>query len=510
VHAHDGEASLVIARTGSVGKVKGGSRGMRLFTAEPALIRSGADINNLDLEIQNVRADAASVVAAGRDLSFDPNRNQRGQIAQSLEERNQGILVSGPGRALISAGRNIDLGTSDGIVSIGNKRNLALAGQGADLTVLAGVGRGMDLVGFYDAYVRNVPAAQAEALAFARDLTGVVTEEEANAVVAALRKYRAAVLAAGLDPDGERDRIQLSDPLVAILVDAFFNELRESGSAAVASERIGFGRGFAAIERLFADPEAAGDLSLLVSRIHSEDGGDIDLLVPGGSANAGASAEALRLQDPITGVQTALKGESQLGIVAQAAGDVRGFVRDDFFVNASRVFALQGGDIVIWASTGDIDAGRGAKSALAAPPPQVVFDPSTGQFETIFPPEVSGSGIRNFAPPGVPAGDVFLFAPQGTVSAGDAGIASAGNITIGATEVIGADNIDVGGASIGVPTGDVGIAAGLTGVSNVASSASKGAQDSAADRVAGADAAAETFAQPSLSIITVEVIGFGS
>src|SRR5690606_30683553 len=214
-----------------------------------------------------------------------------------------------------------------------------------------------------------------------------------------------------------------------------------------------YARGFSASATLFDDSRARGTLSLLLSRIHTEDGGDINLYVPGGGANAGAAATA-----------SVSKAENELGVVAQGAGDVRGFVRDDFLVNASRVFALQGGDILLWASAGDIDAGRGAKTALAAPPPQVVFDAATGQFVTVFPPEVAGSGIRNFAPPGVTAGDVYLFAPQGVISAGDAGIAAAGNITIGAREVIGADNIDVGGTAIGVPQGDIGIAAGLTGV----------------------------------------------
>ncbi len=203
------------------------------------------------------------------------------------------------------------------------------------------------------------------------------------------------------------------------------------------------------------------------------------------------------------------KSENQLGVVAQTDGHVRAFVRDDFLVNASRVFALRGGNILMWASTGDIDAGRGAKGALAAPPPQIVFDPSTGQFVTVFPPEVAGSGIRNFAPPGVVPGDVFLFAPQGVVSAGDAGIASAGNITIGATEVIGADNIDVGGTAVGVPTADVGLAAGLTGAADAASASARGATEEAEDRLSGEDPADNAFQQPTLSVISVEVLGFG-
>jgi len=75
--------------------------------------------------------------------------------------------------------------------------------------------------------------------------------------------------------------------------------------------------------------------------------------------------------------------------------------------------------------------------------------------------------------------------------------------------VIGADNIDVGGTAIGVPQADIGVAAGLSGVSNVANAASRGAQDSAADNANDAAAATNVFDQPTLSIISVEVLGFG-
>ena len=187
------------------------------------------------------------------------------------------------------------------------------------------------------------------------------------------------------------------------------------------------------------------------------------------------------------------------------------FVEDDLLVNQSRVFTLDGGRIAIWSSAGDIDAGRGAKSAVSIPGLVTTID-TAGNVITEFPPAVEGSGIRAaVASPGRAPGDVFLFAPSGAVIAGDAGIGSAGNLTIGATEVVGADNIDVGGVSIGVPASDVAsVAAGLTGVSDSSTSAAKTAQDSAGDSVAsGDDAIGEALSQSSLSFISVEVLGFG-
>jgi len=495
VHAEDRLPSLLVAG-GSIGLARTESRGLKLFLAESGRIVAGEDVSNLDLEIQHVRTDDTSLIRAGRDIVYLPQRDLAGNFSQSVESLFQGMLFSGGGRASVMAGRDINLGTSDGIVSVGNLRNFALADAGADIEVFAGVGSGPELDSFFGRYVRDLPTDPAARTAYLDELTGGTLSVAALADMASeLATFRSQLLAAGTGfPTG----IDLTSPLAALLLERFFGELLASGRSATTSGDGNYARGFAAISALFPQQAIAGELSSLLSRIHTEDGGDINLFVPGGGANAGAASTA-----------AVTKTENQLGVVAQAAGDVRAFVRDDFLVNASRVFALQGGNILMWASTGDIDAGRGAKGALAAPPPQVVFDPTTGQFITVFPPEVSGSGIRNFAPPGVVPGDVFLFAPQGVVSAGDAGIASAGNITIGATEVIGADNIDVGGTAVGVPTADVGLAAGLTGASDAASATARGAADDAGDKFGDENAAENAFNQPTLSVISVEVLGFG-
>ena len=500
VHAGDPVPSLLVARDGTIGQARTESRGFRLFLAESARISAGQDVLNLDFEIQHLDAADVSVVSAGRDFRFTPNRNAAGEFAQSEQDRFQGALFSGPGRGVILAGRDVDLGTSDGIVSTGNLRNFALPDGGADVQVFAGAGAGPDLAGFFRAFVQELPASEGDAVPYLVELVGdTLSTDEAREMFADLERRRRALAAAGFDVSTPRAVIDLAEPLAAALLADFFAEVETAGVSATTTGSEDYSRGFVAIDTLFPQRDLDGSLSLLLSRIHTEDDGDINLFVPGGSANTGAATTA-----------SVTKSENELGVVVQADGDVRGFVRDDFFVNASRVFALFGGDILLWASSGDIDAGRGAKSALAAPPPQVVFDPATNQFVTVFPPEVSGSGIRNFAPPGVVPGNVFLFAPQGVISAGDAGIASAGNITIGAREVIGADNIDVGGTAIGVPQADIGLSAGLAGVSNVANAASRQAQDSAGGRAGdAASAMGEAFDQPALSIISVEVLGFG-
>jgi hypothetical protein len=293
---------------------------------------------------------------------------------------------------------------------------------------------------------------------------------------------------------------------IAFAADIFFEELRSSGLAASDPGSALFEdykRGFNAIASLFPRNDYAGDLRSPLSTIQTQEGGDIRVLAPGGLVDAGLTATA--------GVGGTFKEDRDLGFIVFREGDIKAFVSGDFNVNSTRVFAQQSGDILIWSSAGDIDAGRGAKSAASLPVPAPSFDPF-GNFLDKPPLQVFGSGIRNFAPSDAEPGTLYLFAPRGIVNAGDAGIGSAGNIVIGATEVIGADNIDIGGIAIGVPSADTGgISAGLVAVGDVAAAATS-ATEKQTTRAAEqqANQAAESFNAASLSIIQVEVLGFGT
>jgi hypothetical protein len=179
----------------------------------------------------------------------------------------------------------------------------------------------------------------------------------------------------------------------------------------------------------------------------------------------------------------------------------------DLQVNESRVFAADGGDILVWSTRGDIDAGRGAKTAISAPPPVITFD-QNGRAITTFPAALTGSGIQTLATSeGQKPGDVDLFAPRGVVNAGDAGIV-AGNLTIAATAVLGADNISVSGVSVGVPVDTGGFAAALSGVSAVAASAANTAEESVTPSRQQTES--ETpLAEKALGFLDVFVTGFG-
>ena len=239
---------------------------------------------------------------------------------------------------------------------------------------------------------------------------------------------------------------------------------------------------------------------MFFSRIYTLSGGDINLLVPGGLVNAGLANPPPNLGES--------KKPSDLGIVAQGPGSVHAFTRGDFLVNQSRVFTLQGGDILIWSSRGNIDAGRGAKTAISAPPPRVIVD-ANGNVRVDFSNAVAGSGIRAIVTrEGITPGNVDLIAPTGVVNAGDAGIGSAGNLNIAAVSVLGTQNIQVGGVSTGVPAAStVSLAAGLTGVSNLAGSVSQIAQQSLNTLSQGGGNA--PGGPGALSFLTVQFLGFG-
>jgi len=199
-----------------------------------------------------------------------------------------------------------------------------------------------------------------------------------------------------------------------------------------------------------------------------------------------------------------------LGIVTEGSGDVRVYLKGDLNVNESRVFAADGGDIFAWSNFGDIDAGRGARSAISVPANGYQFD-NDGKVTVSVPPPIQGSGIRALTTTvGRAFGNVDLVTPRGVVNAGEAGIESAGNITIAAVEVLGSENIKAGGDTVGVPVSSIGsIGASVGGAGNAANAASKSAADAAGgagDR--GANAA--PMETPSMSVITVEFLGFGA
>jgi hypothetical protein len=187
-----------------------------------------------------------------------------------------------------------------------------------------------------------------------------------------------------------------------------------------------------------------GNILMPTSQVRTSQDSGITLLTPTGGVNAGEVVPGAVVKKP-----------SELGVVTVAGGDILAVVRDNFEVNQSRVFTLARGDILMWASDGNVDAGRGAKTVSGAPAPVLRLD-ANGNLVLDTSGSFSGSGIATLDE----GSAVGLFAPRGEVNAGEAGISAAGNITIAAARVVGADNIAVGGGI--TSTGNDAPAAGAT------------------------------------------------
>jgi hypothetical protein len=183
-------------------------------------------------------------------------------------------------------------------------------------------------------------------------------------------------------------------------------------------------------------------------------------------------------------------------------GNVDIFTDRSLLLAQSRIFTEQGGDMVIWSSNGDINAGQGAKTVAVIPSPTYLCD--LDAFCLIDAKgEVSGAGIATLqTTPGAAPGNVYLVAPRGTVDAGDAGIRVSGNLVVAAAQVLNAVNIQVQGTKIGVPVAATVNVGALTSAAAAAGAVSKVAQSMVQQQQNDA-----LSKQP--SIIAVQVLGFG-
>jgi len=436
-----------------------------------------------------------SLVSAGRDI-----------LGSSFN-------VAGPGTLDISAGRNILMQDKGSVVSLGpvvqgDKR------LGASIAMQAGVGAaGLDYLRFVKPYLDPANVAQ----------TGLPLADQAGKVVKSYEKELATWLADRYGVQGTAAEVlafylALPEPQQRVFArDVYFAELKAGGREYnnVDSARYGsFLRSRNAIAALAPATDAsgkainyAGDITmyrgLYASRnegeqrwdyfprsgyLHTNFGGDIQLLTPGGKQVLGIEGEA----PPATS-----------GVITKGGGNIELFSHGSILLGQSRIMTTFGGDILGWSSQGDINAGRGSKSTIVYTPPKRVYD-GWGNVTLASDVPSTGAGIATLAPIAeVPAGDVDLLAPLGTIDAGEAGIRVSGNVNLAALKVMNAANIQVKGESKGMPTvASVNVAA-MTNASAAASQATSAAQD-----VMQRERAATRSAQP--SVFTVRVLGFGN
>lgn len=179
----------------------------------------------------------------------------------------------------------------------------------------------------------------------------------------------------------------------------------------------------------------SGSLDLTQSGIVTRRGGSISLLNAGGAINVGLKDDA--------------SSANALGVMTLGGGNILAVARDDVQVNNQRIFVVGQGDLDIWSSNGDIDSGRGANTAVAAPRPVARRSVDGVVFET--PATTTGAGLGILAAAdGTLDGGIALYPAFGEIRALDAYI-RAPRITVGST-IRGADNLKspaaIGGAAV--------------------------------------------------------------
>jgi filamentous hemagglutinin len=417
------------------------------------IIKAGGSINDPNLIVQNVNEQDVSILEAGKDVRYREAFIQGNRIIAQTN----GIQIAGPGRLHIAAGKDVDFGVSTGVRSVGNIYNPNLADTGADVYIQAGATGIRDHVSFIERYLESGAALSATYLpqlaSYMQTRTG-----EALTETDALAQFK------GLDYNDQ----------IAFINEVFYLELRDGSREALTADPTSplyqdYSRPNRAILTLFPEftnntalatqsgsihdafaeianetPRHSGDLTLFSSQVKSERGGRIELMLPYGRV-VGGLAVSSGLDRP----------DSDQGVLSLRGGELYGLVRTDFLVNQSRVFTLGGSDLMLYSALSNIDAGKGAKTASATPPPvlrivdgQIIYDYSSA---------VSGSGIAALTSTGGEPGTVDLYAPYGQIDAGEAGIRVEGNAFLGAQTVVGADNISVSGASAGVTVSVAGV-----------------------------------------------------
>ncbi|MGP1717476.1 MAG: filamentous hemagglutinin family protein [Methylophilus sp.] len=491
VNTGTANTAVIVSKTGSIDlpgdppaslvSQAEGAGAFGLKTSMPAYISAGKNLT-LNASIQHNNQNDLSYLKAGNDIVMKAN--------QPLAK----IEVNGPGDLIVQAGRDINLGNSAGILSRANNVNPNLATNGANITVLAGVGElGADIAGFISLYID--PQGR-----------GPVSLQEASALGEYRAKVNASVHAYMQKMTGKTLTVDQAMQLYLALdvnkqsplvYDVFSKEMVFAIKDYVQTANTE--RGDAVISGLFPSQRTYnGNISMYQSQIVTARDGNINLLLPGGLLNAGVAADPANLPHGI-------------GIITERGGYINVYAEKGFEVNQSKVKTLFGGDLIAWVNNGDIDAGRGSKTAVSIPERNPIID-NQGNVTVEVKGVASGSGLatETYDPDGPnggmvapKSGTVYLAAPRGALDAGEAGVSSGGDLFVGAQVINNATNITAAGTSAGVPVADTGSLAGsLAGVTSTAAGVSNAMTESLANQMGNQNVAPKELPP----IVTVKTI----
>jgi hypothetical protein len=343
-----------------------------------------------------------------------------------------------------------------------------------------------------DQALAGLPSALVDAIRL-----GLAHPEQVGAAGSAFEQALAA-----LDPsvlrDGGRALLASTLQVAGTALDTLIavKRVTPGSGSPFAKELTAFANAFSA-----SGPRGATDLSMVYSTIKAEQSGDVSVFDPQGGVLVGQSAPP-----PGAGAKAA----SDLGIFTLGGGDIVGMARDNFDVYRSRVFTVAGGDILLWSSQENIDAGRGPRDVAVAPAPQIVFNPITGTAELSIGGAVTGSGIGALlTQPNQAPSNIALIAPAGFVDAGEAGIrADTGTVTLGTNLVLNAGNIQ---AASGVSGGAVVVApAPPLPASTLTNQADRTVEQMQREAAEQQQEAEQRVAEARRKHVTGEFIGFGN
>jgi hypothetical protein len=198
-------------------------------------------------------------------------------------------------------------------------------------------------------------------------------------------------------------------------------------------------------------PSDGGDIKMTASQIGTSIGKSDLYIIAARDLNLGQTAL------PVSGTVS-----KKTGITTGGGGAINIFAGRDVNVNESRIMTFLGGDITVWSDNGNINAGRGSRTAVSASPPRVLDDGTK-----VFSPPAIGSGIRavTYGDNAPEPGNIHLFAPSGIIDAGEAEI-SGGRIILAAQQVLNVQNIIFSAGSVGVPQPST----GTTGLGSISGS----------------------------------------